>query len=392
MSEKETHITKSNNTRHKNTKAIVYSVNVCRILLAVTFLFSGFVKANDPLGTTYKLQDYLSSVGMTLPDNFLLGCSVILATFEFMLGTWLLFGISRKRTARLTGIFMFLMTMLTLYIAIADPVSDCGCFGDAIILSNWATFSKNIVLLAAAWWVNKHYRLSFDIVHESVKWLITLIAMCAIVGYAIYCIIYLPVIDFRPYKIGTDLRNSISLSGQKFDVKIVYERNGEYMELSAEDDDPDSTWTYVETRSVPIGETNDLKVADFYISTQDGEEITEDVVMDDGVTIMLIIPNLLNADEGCIDKVNNIYDWSQDKNISFYCITGSTEDKAYTYWQDHTGAEYQFYISEDRVLKTIVRGNPGLVLVNNGVIKKKWSNFNMPDITELSACISATGK
>lgn len=362
---------------------LTVAVNVCRLLLAATFIFSGFVKANDPLGTVYKLEDYVHAMAwFTLPDTFLLGCAVILALFEFTLGVYLLFGMKRKATSVITLAFMVVMTLLTVYIAIANPVEDCGCFGDVLILSNGATLAKNIVLLGAAVLVSRYYRLQKDFLGSTAKWLIAFVSLCLIIVYAVYCIVCLPVLDFRPYKVGTNLREAVTSDQQKFDVKIVYEKDGQTMELSAEDEDPDSTWTYVETRRTPI-ETQHLATADFYVADADGEDVTEEILLADGYTLLLIIPDLMNADEGCVDKVNEVYDYAQEKGWGFYCLTSSEDQRAQTYWNDHTGAEYLYYIAEERMLKTVVRGQPGLVLLQDGVIVKKWGNYNLPDDAEL---------
>lgn len=366
-------------------QALTVVVNVCRLLLAATFIFSGFVKANDPLGTVYKLEDYVHAMAwFTLPDTFLLGCAVILAFFEFTLGVYVLFGIKRKATSGIMLAFMVVMTLLTVYIAIANPVEDCGCFGDVLILSNGATLAKNIVLLGAAVLIRRYYRLQKNFLGSAAKWLVAFVSLCSIIGYAVYCIICLPVLDFRPYKVGTNLREAVtSASGEeKFDVKIVYEKDGETMELSADDEDPDSTWTYVETRRTPIV-AQDLATADFYVADADGEDITEDILYADGYTLLLIIPNLMNADEGCVDKVNGLYDYAHEHGWDFYCLTSSSDEEAQTYWEEHTGAEYGYCIAEERMLKTVVRGQPGLVLLHDGIIQKKWGNYNLPDEEEL---------
>lgn len=369
-------------------------VNVCRLMLAATFMFSGFIKANDPFGTVYKLEDYLSAWSLNiLPETFLLGCAVLLALFEFMLGINLLFCINRKSTVSLTVLFMGVMTLLTVYIAIANPVSDCGCFGDAIILSNEATLGKNIVLMAAAIVVLKWSKLMYDKIAESVKGFISLISFIGIVAYVVYCINCLPYIDFRPYKVGTNLREAMEKANnqQMFEVSIIYEKDGETLELSLDDDDPDSTWTYVETRRKQIGSER-LATADFFVADADEEEVTDDILYADGYTLLLTIPDLKSADEECIDKVNEAYDISIEHEIGFYCLTSSADEESQTYWRDHTGAEYDFYISDNRLIKTIVRGNPGLVLMKDGVILKKWSNYNLPDEQELMAIVGATSE
>lgn len=371
-------------TQQTKTLTLTVAVNICRLLLAATFIFSGLIKANDPLGTVYKLQDYLQAIAwFQLPDTFLLGCAVILAFFEFTLGIYSLFGIYRKTISRLTVVFMILMTLLTVYIAIANPVSDCGCFGDVIILSNKATLAKNIVLLAASTFVCRYYRLQKDILSPALQWLVMFLSLCAIIGYAIYCIIALPVFDFRPYKVGTNLQEVVmNHTEPRFDVAIIYKKDGQTLTLTAEDEDPDSTWIYVETRRIPRTET-DLAAADFYVTNTEDEDITPDILLNDGYTFLLIIPNLRNADEGCIDRVNALYEYAQDNQWGFYCLTASSETRDQRYWRDHTGAEYDFSLAEERMLKTVVRGQPGLVLLHDGVIVKKWSNYNLPKEEDL---------
>ena len=371
-------------TQQTKTLALTVAANICRLLLAATFIFSGLIKANDPLGTVYKLQDYLLAIAwFQLPDTFLLGCAVILAFFEFTLGVYSLFGIYRKETSRITVVFMILMTLLTVYIAIANPVSDCGCFGDVIILSNAATLIKNIVLLAAAMFVCRYYRLQKDFLTPNLQWLVMFLSLCTIIGYAIYCIICLPLFDFRPYKVGTNLQEVVMNNNKpRFDIAIIYEKDGQTLTLTAEDEDPDSTWTYVETRRIPHTGT-DLAASDFYVTNMEEEDITPEILLNEGYTFLLIIPNLRNADEGCIDKVNAIYEYTQDNQLGFYCLTASSGARDQRYWRDHTGAEYSFSLAEERMLKTVVRGQPGLVLLHNGVILKKWSNYNLPKEEDL---------
>ena len=362
---------------------LTIAINACRILLAGTFIFSGFVKANDPLGTVYKFEDYLSAMAwFTLPQTFLLACAVILAFVEFTIGTHLLFGINRRGTARVATVFMAAMTILTTYIAIANPVSDCGCFGDVIILSNEETLAKNIILLAASIFICRFYRLQKDFLTAGAKWFIVLISFCFIIGYAIYCVVFLPCIDFRPYKIGTNLLQSTTTAGQEYDVKIIYTKDGETLELTLEDEDPDSTWTYVETRQTPL-ETTDNTASDFHITDEYGNDITADILAADEYAFLLIVPHLTSADEGCVGRINEVYDFSQDHGTGFYCLTSSSEPEAQAYWTDHTGAEYNYYITNDRILKTVVRAQPGLLLLHNGIIIKKWSNYNMPNENDL---------
>lgn len=354
------------------------NVNACRLLLAVTFIFSGFVKANDPYGTVYKFNDYFASMGnIQLPELVVLVMAIGLAFIEFTLGIYLFFGISRRKSSTYALVFLTFMTLLTIYIAIYNPVSDCGCFGDAIVLSNKATLLKNIILLAAALFLKRFSKLQTEFLPDRFKWLASTASMIGILVFAFYCVYALPFIDFRPYKIGTDLRaNYESYSNpDNFEVKIVYEKDGKTLELDIDDDDPDSTWTYIETRRT-IKNEKQLETSNFYFNDVDtDEDMTEDILYNAPPTLLLIIPDLNHADESCIDRVNEIYEYAKNNSLPFYCLTGSGDKESQTYWNEHTGAEYPYCFGDERLLKTIVRANPGLVLIHHGVIKKKWSNF-----------------
>ena len=182
-------------------------VNLCRLILAITFILSGFVKAVDPLGTQYKINDYLEAMYLgRLPDWMTLGTSVLLSAVEFCLGIFLLFAIRRRLTSKLILLMMAVMTPLTLWLAIANPISDCGCFGDAVVLTNWQTFWKNIVLLGCAVVVAMWPKEMFRFVSESNQWIVINYSALFILAIAAWSLYYLPTFDFRPYHIGTNLR------------------------------------------------------------------------------------------------------------------------------------------------------------------------------------------
>lgn len=366
--------------RHNVVQGIL--VNVSRFLLAFVFLFSGFVKANDPMGTVLKLRDYAVAFGLPhIPFFTLVIAAVGLALMEFSLGIYLLFGMSRVQISRITVVFMSMMTLLTSYIFVFDPVSDCGCFGDVLILSNGETLAKNIVLLTCAFVNLKYNRLHLKIVGDNTQWLITMYGTVYILFYSIYCIYALPVLDYRPYKIGTNLRACAEGTGQpRYDIRIVYEKDGKMQELTPEDEDLDSTWHYVETKRTQVADGQSLKTANFYVTEASTEEdVTDDILYNEGYTFLLVIPDLQHADEGCVDLVNEAYEYAQDNGYGFYCLTGSGSIEAQEYWSDHTGAEYPYYLCDDRELRTIVRASPGLVLMKDGIVINKWSNYTLPD-------------
>jgi triosephosphate isomerase len=368
----------------------IIAVNVCRLVLAVAFILSGFVKAVDPLGTQYKIHDYLGALGLAsyVPDFMTLSAPVVLSSAEFFLGICLLFAIRRRLVTLIVVILLAAMTLLTLWLALANPISDCGCFGDAFILTNVQTLLKNILLLGAAVVGLRWYRLQPHLISTKVYWIVSTLFGIGFLVYTAYCIYALPVIDFRPYKIGTDLRKMIEVPENQrpqFEVTIVYEKDGETLELSIEDDDPDSTWTYVETKRKQISGASQQIINDFYIEDGD-EDVTNDILAAEGYVLLLCAPDLQSADESIMDKINDLYEYALASDIGFYALTASDEASRIR-WTDYTGAEYGFYTADERTLKTMVRSNPGLMLLHDGKVVRKWSHWNFPNQIEVEEII-----
>lgn len=358
--------------------------NFCRFVLAIVFIFSGFVKGVDPLGTQYKIQDYLEAFGWTsfIPDFVPILASILLAMLEFTLGVYLLFGIRRKLSSVLILLVMLVMTPLTLYLALKNPVSDCGCFGDAWILTNWETFWKNVFLLIAAISVFKWGNRIVRFVSEKSQWLVAVYTLVFIVGVSAYCLYYLPIFDFRPYKIGTNIPQAMSIpEGAKqsvYESVFILEKDGVRKEFTLADY-PDSTWTFADSRTIVKEKGYEPAIHDFSImNIADGEDITEQVLEDKGYTFLLIAHRMSEADDSNIDLINEIYDYSVENGYGFYCLTSSLEEDI-EQWKDKTGAEYPFCLTDDITLKTIIRSNPGLLLLKDGTVYRKWSDNNLPD-------------
>ena len=358
--------------------------NSCRFLLAVVFVFSGFVKAVDPLGFVYKIQDYLGAFGIFswLPSFFPLVAAIVLSSLEFVLGILIFFGIKKKSTTTLLLLFMGVMTPLTLYLAIANPVSDCGCFGDAWILTNWQTFWKNIVLLIAAVSVFFWRGLIIRFISKKTEWLISLYAVLFIMVLSLYCLRYLPILDFRPYKTGNNILAEMTIPpGAKpsiYESVFILEKDGKKKEFSL-DNYPDSTWKFIDTRTILREKGYEPSIHDFsMLNLESGEEITNVVLTDTSYTFLLVAHRIEEADDSNIDLINEIYDYSVERGYSFYCLT-SSPDYLIEQWKDRTGAQYPFCLMDDIALKTIVRSNPGLMLIKDGLILNKWSRNSLPD-------------
>lgn len=359
-------------------------VNACRFLLGITFIFSGFVKAVDPLGSFYKIQDYLTAFGMGgwFTDYIPLLCGIVLAAVEFSAGIFLFLGIRRSLATLLALLLMGVLTPLTLYLAIANPVSDCGCFGDAWVLTNWQTFGKNIVLLAAAIVAFKERKQIVRFITPKMEWMMSMYTFLFIFALSFYCLGNLPIFDFRPYKIGTDIKAGMEMpEGAKpsvFETRFILEKNGKRQEFTLENY-PDSTWTFVEARTVLKEKGYEPPIHDFsMVELSTGEDITDSVLADKGYTFLLVAHRIENADDGNIDLINEVYDYSVEHGYKFYALTSSPEEDI-NEWCDRTGAEYPFCQMDDITLKTIIRSNPGLMLIKDGIILNKWSDNQIPD-------------
>lgn len=371
-------------------KLRITAVNVCRFVLAATFIFSGYVKAIDPLGTLYKLKDYAAAMSLNglLPDWALVGVAIALGALEFALGVFMLFAVRRHVVSRITLAFMAAMTALTLWIFVADPVKDCGCFGDALKLTNGETLLKNIVLIACAALVAWRPVDMARFISRSNQWIVRYYTVAYIVITSVYCLYTLPIFDFRPYHVGMNIKQGMEIpegaEQPEFESTFLLRKNGETREFTL-DNYPDSTWEYVDTRTVQTKKGYEPPIHDFALTSCDtGEDITEQVLTKKGYTFLLVSPRLAVADDSNFGDIDQIYEYAEENGIDFYCVTASANDEIER-WRDLTGAEYQFCNADETTLKTMIRSNPGLMLLKDGTIIGKWSHNALPQTDDLTA-------
>ena len=365
-------------------------VNVCRFVLAATFIFSGYVKAIDPLGTLYKLKDYAAAMSLNglLPDWVLVGVAIALGALEFALGVFMLFAVRRHVVSRITLAFMTAMTVLTLWIFVADPVKDCGCFGDALKLTNGETLLKNIVLIACAALVAWRPADMARFISRSNQWIVRYYTVAYIVITSVYCLYTLPIFDFRPYHVGTNIKQGMEIpegaEQPEFESTFLLRKNGETREFTL-DNYPDSTWENVDTRTVQTKKGYEPPIHDFALTSCDtGEDITEQVLTKKGYTFLLVSPRLAVADDSNFGDIDQIYEYAEENGADFYCVTASANDEIER-WRDLTGAEYHFCNADETTLKTMIRSNPGLMLLKDGTIIGKWSHNTLPQTDDLTA-------
>ncbi len=366
-------------------KWLSVAVILVRIVVGITFIFSGLVKLIDPVGTMYKIDDYLAVMNMTALQPLSIIASVALALAEFILGINTLLGSYLRTTPKLLLAFMTLMTPLTLYLAIANPIADCGCFGDAVILTNWQTFAKNVVLLLLVLFLFKYYIKAKSVFHREVQALTVIWGIVYAAFVVWFAFTYMPILDFRPYKLGTDIRAAYYGDDMPdTEYQFVYEREG-VQQTFALDNLPDESqgWTFVERKQVGAKlVVKATSAADYFVVYDGNKDVTEDILEQDGYVFIMLSPNLAKANDNHIDKIHELYDYCLLYGYPFYAVTASTPAEI-DEWLDNTGGEYPFLFMDKTSIVTIARGNPYMLILKDGVIYHKYPISQLPEEAQL---------
>jgi len=370
--------------------------SISRTLLGLVFIFSGVVKAIDPLGTVYKIEDYLKAFGgffnELLPMAEVAAWALII--LELLLGVCMVLNIRTQWTSWLALLFYLVMTPLTLYIALTNPVSDCGCFGDAIVLTNWQTFWKNVVLIVLAIILvalRKHVRQLWS------NWMEILLAALTILAAVVFMTWtrnHLPVKDFRPYKIGNHLPTLMEYPEDAepdvYEYAFVYEKDGVEQTFTLENyPKGDSTWTFVRQESKLIKKGYEPPIHDLEIMNAYYEDITWDILESEEPVTLIVMYDLAKADKSQIAKVENLvsnlspFASSQDtlplqgeSEGNFYILTGSGTDDIINFCLEYPTLSDYVCTCDPVTLKTIVRANPGAIVLQNGTVIDKYNLRN----------------
>ncbi|TVR74780.1 MAG: DoxX family protein [Marinilabiliales bacterium] len=362
-------------------------LNFSRLLAGFVFIYSGFVKGIDPLGSAYKFIDYFVAFNIEFLEPLALPMSVALSAAEMLIGVALIAGVHLVLTSWALLLFMGFFTILTLFIAITDPVADCGCFGDAIILTNWETFWKNLVLMVFVIYIfirRKEFRPFFN--RPLAEWITVSAFLAGILAIFAWSYLNLPVIDYRPYHVGADIEEYMSIPpdapADEYEVTLYYRKDGETRAFPV-DDLPGPEWEWVRTESTLISKGYEPPITNFFIeSVTDGTDHTWDILHDQGYTFILVSYNLAGSSLKNVTAIKRLADWSAGHGINFIGLTASPLSQIDEY-RDNTGAAWDFYHGDEITLKTIVRSNPGLILLKEGTIIGKWHHRNIPDTAEL---------
>lgn len=359
---------------------------IIRILIGLTFTFSGFVKAIDPLGSTYKFTDYFNAFGTEWASAFSFILAIILSLAEFGIGVTLLLNYRVKIFSWFSLLFMAFFLPLTLYSAIKNPVTDCGCFGDAIILSNWNTFYKNIVFSAFAIFVfvNRFkYENKVNIKYQNIY---VAAVMAVMIYLQYYSYNHLPIIDFRPYKIGKNIQEGMEVPpGAPSDVfknEFIYKEVKTGKTKKFDDTNypwQDSlNWKFVEMKSILVKEGYHAPIHDFTIENSEGEDFTGYYLQEEKNTYLLIAYNLSLSSKKEQKGINEFAAKALAAGDNFICLTSSTAEDLIQF-EEQYNPPYQFFFCDEITLKTIIRSNPGLVLIRKGTVIDKWHWRDIPD-------------
>jgi uncharacterized membrane protein YphA (DoxX/SURF4 family) len=370
--------------RNKWLSALVVLV---RILVGATFILSGVVKLIDPVGTMYKIEDYLQVFNLSLFNSWSYVLAVLLSMAEFVLGVNALLGSYLRTTPILLLIFMAIMTPLTLFLAIANPIPDCGCFGDFITLANWQTFGKNVLLLALVIFLFRYNRRARSVFHREVHAFIVVWVVVYALALVYIAAVYSPILDFRPFKPGTNLASAYFGDDiQVTEYDFVYEREGMQATFSI-DSLPDETdgWQFIERRERAGGvqQPEENELLNSFIVYDGNEDVTEEILSHEGYVFVLFSEDLTKANDNEINKVHELYDYTREYGYPFYAITASTPSEIDN-WQDDTGVEFPFFYMDRNTIRIIQRSNPFLMVLNDGVIYHKHYIENTPSEALLS--------
>ncbi len=360
---------------------------LARLVVGTLFVFSGFVKGIDPWGSAYKFVDYFGAMGLDAMAWSAYPLGMLLSFAEFFVGVGILFGLRHKLFPAGALLFMLFFTPLTLWIAVTNPVTDCGCFGDAWVISNWETFYKNLLLLALSlliWLIHSTIKpLPFERIRTAFG-LFFLAAYLIVVGWSAW---FEPIIDFRPFKVGVNIPDAMAIPPDaEPDVyeHALYYRNkvsNEVVKFS----DKDYPWEDTENwefdrmdEPVLIKEGFRPAIKSFVVETYQGDNIADRFLYDPNYVFLVISYNLERTSRRNLSRLTQLAGWAAQNSYAFVGLTAS-DSAVIELFQQETGLSIPFYSADEIELKTMIRSNPGLLVLKNGTIVGKFSGNNLPN-------------
>lgn len=361
-----------------------------RFIVGVVLIFSGFVKAVDPLGSAYKFADYFTAFKMGFLEFFALPLGIFLSAFELVLGITLILGYRRKATFTILMWFMSFFTLLTFILALFNPVSDCGCFGDALILTNWETFFKNVVLMVFVLILYTGRKMEVPGASPMREWILVGSLLISASVFSFWNYRHLPVLDFRPYDVGTVISEEMEIpEGMPMDeykTSLIYRNieSGKTSSFTMEDYPKDTlNWEFVDSESKLVKKGYEPPIHDFAIMDAYGDNLVDGILSDAGYSLLMFANDLAGAEKEALIKAS---EWSQleifASDFSFYAVTAATTADVESITEE-LDLGYQFLAGDEIMIKTIVRSNPGFMLLKNGAILGKWAFRDFPPLEHL---------
>ena len=352
--------------------------SISRIIIGLVFVFSGLVKAIDPLGSAYKFHNYFQAFNLGFLNKLSLTLAIILCTAEFISGFSVLTGLRLKSGILGVSILLIIFTPVTFILALTNPVSDCGCFGDAIHLTNWQTFGKNIVLLALLIVIYTGKNQIERIFSKTTDWIIIFSVIVLFTGFSLVNLKYLPAIDFLPYKKGVKIADKMvipdGVATDEYSTTFTYEKDGKKKDFNLNNYPAnDSSWKFIEQKSILVKRGYKPPIHDFIITSANGEDITQSILNHPGYSVLMISKKLSEAKKTTLTEGFKLGNYCMANGIDFYILTSSGSDEVKSFQNGLT-----FCSADETTLKTMVRANPGYILLKNGTIVGKWSWANIP--------------
>lgn len=355
---------------------------ISRIVVGITFIFSGFVKGVDPLGTMYKIEDYFIAYQMDWALDFALPLAFVLVLAEFLLGAFLLLNVRIKLTTYLITAMMAFFTIVTFYDALYNPVPDCGCFGEAIKLTNWETFYKNVVLMVFTLAILFTKPSQKALSHTKPKAVAGFIIALLFFGFNWYSYQHLPPVDFRDWKVGNDMTQE---GEPKYYLVYENQETGEKQKMLSDEIPWDNeewmnTWKFAEQQidESSVKKPHNLEI----ISLEDGTDMTQLLIEEAEWQFLISAYNLETADESGLRKMVVLYEKLSDEGYEFALLTSSLDETVKEFRKKYN-TDIPVYLADDIELKAMIRANPGMLLLNKGVVKAKWHHNDFPDADEI---------
>ena len=354
---------------------------ICRVIFGTLFVFSGFLKAIDPIGTALKIKEYLGAFHLSAIDFISIPSAVLLSTAEFIVGVAVLKGLRLKLFSKIALGFISFFTLLTLFIYIFNPINDCGCFGEAVHLSNKATFIKNLILLTAALIIFLQRDKIVPIAKPKVEWGYLIAYGALVIALQGYSLRNIPQIDFGIYKAGTDLVATQQANQEReYETTFIYTKDGKE-ETFTINNLPDSTWTFVDAKTVLVNGAAEDASVNFSFIDGDGNYVGNEIVKTPGPVFFISIYNARALGHKSVEKIMALAETLYNHNLKLYIISAnSTEEteELFAQYESLIGEEIEILYADYKAVISFNRSSGGLTYVNNGIIVEKWARGNYP--------------